>query len=125
MDTMDLPAVGTRISLTGYRGTVRFAGPVNNTKGVWLGVEWDDPDRGKHNGVKDGKQYFECRYVVPSDYTVYHSLPCDLQSAKCRVFYSAIRVNLLWSIVPACPEIEIHRNATWFSIARENSTRFI
>lgn len=72
MDTMVLPAVGTRISLSGSRGTVRFTGYVDN-KGVWLGVEWDDPDRGKHNGVKDGKQYFECRYVVPSECAAHHS----------------------------------------------------
>ncbi|KAJ3515736.1 hypothetical protein NLJ89_g1578 [Agrocybe chaxingu] len=29
--------------------------------GIWLGVEWDDPARGKHSGSKDGKQYFTCR----------------------------------------------------------------
>jgi hypothetical protein len=60
---MDLPAVGTRISVAGSLGTVKFAGSVDNTKGVWLGVEWDDPDRGKHSGTKDGKHYFECRCV--------------------------------------------------------------
>ncbi|KIM86184.1 hypothetical protein PILCRDRAFT_816109 [Piloderma croceum F 1598] len=58
---MDLPAVGTRISVAGSFGTVKFAGSVDNTKGVWLGIEWDDPDRGKHSGTKDGKRYFECR----------------------------------------------------------------
>ncbi|KAH7107600.1 RNI-like protein, partial [Auriculariales sp. MPI-PUGE-AT-0066] len=26
----------------------------------WLGVEWDDPQRGKHDGTKDGIQYFTC-----------------------------------------------------------------
>jgi dynactin complex subunit len=60
---MDLPAVGTRIYVAGSLGTVKFAGSVDNTKGVWLGVEWDDPDRGKHSGTKDGKHYFECRCV--------------------------------------------------------------
>ena len=60
---MDLPTIGTRVSVAGSLGTVKFAGNVGNTKGVWLGVEWDDPYRGKHNGTKDGKQYFECRCV--------------------------------------------------------------
>lgn len=41
-------------------GTVRFSGPVEQTSGTWLGIEWDDPKRGKHDGSKDGKQYFEC-----------------------------------------------------------------
>ncbi|PFH54254.1 hypothetical protein AMATHDRAFT_135907 [Amanita thiersii Skay4041] len=57
---MSLPPIGTRISLAGHHGTVRYAGPVHGTDGIWLGVEWDDPSRGKHDGVKDGKQYFLC-----------------------------------------------------------------
>ena len=60
---MDLPAIGTRISVAGFLGTIKFVGNVSNTNGVWLGVEWDNPDRGKHSGAKDGKQYFECRCV--------------------------------------------------------------
>lgn len=72
-DIMDLPAVGTRISLAGSRGTIRFVGHVNNAQGVWLGVEWDEPDRGKHNGVKEGKQYFSCRWVASSDCAVLYS----------------------------------------------------
>ncbi|TFK54653.1 outer arm dynein light chain 1 [Heliocybe sulcata] len=51
-----LPAVGTRLSLNASLGTVRYVGPVDGTQGVWLGVEWDDPARGKH----DGKRYFTC-----------------------------------------------------------------
>jgi hypothetical protein len=59
---MDLPSEGTRLNLAGYRGTVRFVGKVDNTVGIWLGIEWDDPHRGKHDGVKDGKRYFTCRW---------------------------------------------------------------
>lgn len=54
--------VGTRFSATsGCLGTIKYVGPVNGTQGVWYGVEWDDPKRGKHDGVKDGYQYFTCR----------------------------------------------------------------
>lgn len=56
-----LPAINTRLSYSGHIGTVRYAGKVDNTTGLWLGIEWDDPTRGKHNGSKDGKQYFHCR----------------------------------------------------------------
>ncbi|KAJ3787316.1 hypothetical protein GGU10DRAFT_374062 [Lentinula aff. detonsa] len=56
-----LPLVGDRISYSGHLGTVKFVGNVENTTGIWLGIEWDDPDRGKHDGVKDGKRYFSCR----------------------------------------------------------------
>ncbi|CCM04714.1 uncharacterized protein FIBRA_06901 [Fibroporia radiculosa] len=55
-----MPSVGTRLSHSGYLGTVRFVGEIEGTAGTWLGVEWDDPQRGKHDGVKDGKRYFSC-----------------------------------------------------------------
>ncbi|KAG6862063.1 hypothetical protein C0995_007193 [Termitomyces sp. Mi166 len=51
----------SRISLAGYLGTVKYTGPVEGTSGTWLGIEWDDHARGKHDGVKDGKRYFTCR----------------------------------------------------------------
>ncbi|KAL1741359.1 hypothetical protein HDZ31DRAFT_45613 [Schizophyllum fasciatum] len=57
---MDLPEVGTRLSHSGNIGTVRFLGPVYGTQGTWIGVEWDDPSRGKHSGTKDGIAYFTC-----------------------------------------------------------------
>lgn len=58
---MGLPREGSRLNHSGCLGTVRFVGLVDNTTGTWLGVEWDDPERGKHDGVKDGKRYFHCR----------------------------------------------------------------
>jgi dynactin complex subunit len=58
--TPDLPAVGTRFALSGYIGTIRYVGEVDGASGVWLGVEWDDRSRGKHDGIKDGKRYFSC-----------------------------------------------------------------
>ncbi|KXN92190.1 Tubulin-specific chaperone E [Leucoagaricus sp. SymC.cos] len=54
---------GQRITFMGQIGTVRFSGPVEGTSGTWLGIEWDDPARGKHDGARDGKQYFTC--LVP------------------------------------------------------------
>ncbi len=43
------PLVGRRIAAEGgARGTVLFQGPVGATPGIWLGVEWDNPARGKH-----------------------------------------------------------------------------
>ena len=58
--THSLPLVGARLVHSGYIGTVRFVGAVDATQGTWLGVEWDDPKRGKHDGVKDGRRYFTC-----------------------------------------------------------------
>lgn len=55
-----MPSTGARISHSGSIGTVRYVGPVDGTNGLWLGVEWDDQTRGKHDGIKDGKRYFTC-----------------------------------------------------------------
>jgi dynactin complex subunit len=61
-----LQFLGTRINFNKFRGTVKYVGPVDNSSGIWLGVEWDDPERGKH----DGKGYFrteQVQFVVGSD----------------------------------------------------------
>lgn len=57
---MQLPSPGIRLRLSGHLSTVRFVGEVQGTRGTWLGVEWDDPSRGKHDGMKDGVRYFTC-----------------------------------------------------------------
>ncbi|CAK7227507.1 hypothetical protein SEUCBS140593_006601 [Sporothrix eucalyptigena] len=57
-----LPAIGTRRSYDGHLCTVRYVGEVASTAGgLWLGVEWDDHTRGKHDGVHKGVRYFSCR----------------------------------------------------------------
>ncbi|XP_008303746.1 tubulin-specific chaperone E [Stegastes partitus] len=55
-------AVGRRVSCGEERATVRYVGPVPPTTGLWLGVEWDNPERGKHNGSHEGVSYFTCRH---------------------------------------------------------------
>lgn len=54
--------VGQRLSLKGQICTVQYVGAVQNKSGEWLGVEWDDPARGKHNGTHEGVKYFECKF---------------------------------------------------------------
>ncbi|XP_037071964.1 tubulin-specific chaperone E-like [Pollicipes pollicipes] len=50
--------IGDRVSCEGERATVLFVGAVDGSDGLWVGVEWDHPERGKHNGRVKGKQYF-------------------------------------------------------------------
>ncbi|KAI1075815.1 Thioesterase/thiol ester dehydrase-isomerase [Whalleya microplaca] len=59
MDTS--PKVGDRLSYDGAVCTVRYVGEVAGTSGRWLGVEWDDPGRGKHDGSYKGVSYFKCQ----------------------------------------------------------------
>lgn len=55
--------IGKRLSYDGRLCTVRYQGEVQGTKGEWLGVEWDDPTRGKHAGEHQGIKYFECKLL--------------------------------------------------------------
>lgn len=34
---------------------------VEGHDGLWIGIEWDDPMRGRHNGTVKGSFYFETR----------------------------------------------------------------
>lgn len=51
---------GKRFVFDGALCTVRYKGPLEGTSGEWLGVEWDDPLRGKHNGTHKGRPIFRC-----------------------------------------------------------------
>ncbi|RPB28447.1 RNI-like protein [Terfezia boudieri ATCC MYA-4762] len=52
--------VNQRVSYSTSLCTIRYIGPVDGTAGEWLGVEWDEPLRGKHSGEHAGKKYFDC-----------------------------------------------------------------
>lgn len=55
--------IGKRIELQEYIGTIKYIGPLLHKEcppsEIWLGIEWDDESRGKHNGTVEGKKYFE------------------------------------------------------------------
>ncbi len=51
------PEVGQRFDCNGDHGFIIWRGPVTvkgNTD-VWLGVQWDDPMRGKSDGSVEGR----------------------------------------------------------------------
>lgn len=50
--------IGSRVKCGEDFGTVKYIGEIQRYKGVWYGVEWDDPARGKHDGSVDEIQYF-------------------------------------------------------------------
>lgn len=62
--------VGDRLSYDGAPCTVRYVGAVKGTSGSWLGVEWDDPARGKHDGSHKGDRYFTCKTSLPCPLSV-------------------------------------------------------
>lgn len=52
--------IGQRLVISKHKATIRYVGTVDGYVGDWVGVEWDDASRGKHDGTIDGKQYFKC-----------------------------------------------------------------
>ncbi|PMD14574.1 RNI-like protein [Hyaloscypha hepaticicola] len=58
--------IGQRVSFESNLCTIRYIGAVEGTDKVWLGVEWDEPSRGKHDGSHKGKRYFKCMCQSPS-----------------------------------------------------------
>ncbi|XP_047557381.1 tubulin-specific chaperone E isoform X2 [Lutra lutra] len=61
-DTSTSDVIGRRVQVNGEHATVRFSGIVPPVAGLWLGVEWDNPERGKHDGSHEGTVYFKCRH---------------------------------------------------------------
>lgn len=61
--------LGRRINYQGYNGTIRYEGPIlHEDRGdeVWVGVEWDDVTRGRHNGTLKDVVYFRTKNDQPS-----------------------------------------------------------
>ncbi|XP_039761653.1 tubulin-specific chaperone E [Pararge aegeria] len=52
-------SVGSRVKCNDDFGTVKYIGEVQGYKGIWYGVEWDNADRGKHDGYVEDVQYFK------------------------------------------------------------------
>lgn len=53
------PVAPSRSDTARY-GTILFVGPVAGTKsGDWLGIEWDDASKGRHDGEHKGRRYFQ------------------------------------------------------------------
>ncbi|KAG2428537.1 hypothetical protein HYH02_014341 [Chlamydomonas schloesseri] len=63
---MATPAVGCRVRIIKDYATVRYVGPVAGQEGTWVGVEWDDVSRGKHDGSTGGVRYFDCKNSCPT-----------------------------------------------------------
>lgn len=56
--------VGDRVEVGGNRGTISYIGAIEGYDGEWVGIDWDNPERGKHDGSVKGKRYFQAKFVV-------------------------------------------------------------
>ena len=62
---MSLP-VGARISVDKCKATVRYVGSIEGQRGTWVGLDWDDAERGRHDGSTGGRRYFMCSGTASS-----------------------------------------------------------
>uniref|UniRef100_A0A1A7YMS9 Tubulin-specific chaperone E n=1 Tax=Iconisemion striatum TaxID=60296 RepID=A0A1A7YMS9_9TELE len=103
MFNTELPAdlLGRRVAINGERATVRYAGLVPPTTGLWLGVEWDDPKRGKHDGIHEGVHYFTCRHPTGGSFVrpVKASFGVDFLTAVRRLYEFDTKEELSKEIV--------------------------
>lgn len=89
---------GDRAELEGCRVTVRFSGQLSGKEGHWVGVEWEDASKGKHDGALEGQQYFTCSRPGPcGSFIKLESFQkravqgCSLQEALRDRYSSAVR----------------------------------
>jgi hypothetical protein len=57
----ECPVVDSRVSVDGNLAFVRYFGGVDGQEGQWVGLDWDEEARGKHDGTHAGTQYFQCK----------------------------------------------------------------
>ena len=71
------------------KGTVRWVGRLRrNSSKLYVGVEWDDASRGKHDGCHEGKRLFRC--LAPREAPGGGATPATLvQPHKLRPFAQA------------------------------------
>jgi len=90
--------IGDRVDVNGEIATIKFLGSVPPFEGEWVGVEWDNEKRGKHNGSKNGIQYFTCKSQTGGSFVRRHKINygvtfeeafinnyCDDETIECRI----------------------------------------
>ena len=66
--------IGDRLSYGGELCTIKFIGEIPAWPNeVALGVEWDNIQKGKHNGSFKGIKYFESELVTYEGSTICHT----------------------------------------------------
>ncbi|KAK1965571.1 CAP-Gly domain-containing protein [Colletotrichum sublineola] len=88
--------IGHRLSYDGALCTVRYIGPVAGTSGIWLGVEWDDAGRGKHDGQHKDVRYFSCLSKSPTAASfVRPSRPADTAQSFVAALHSKYNTEVV------------------------------
>ena len=49
--------INRRVTVGNDIGTIKYFGKLDNSDNLWVGVDWDDEKRGKHDGCYKGIRY--------------------------------------------------------------------
>ena len=55
--------IGKRVECNGEYGIVKYLGTLSGYQGQWLGIDWDNEERGKHDGSVNGQKLFDTRTI--------------------------------------------------------------
>ncbi|KAF1835521.1 RNI-like protein [Decorospora gaudefroyi] len=95
---------GKRLSFSFQPCTVRYHGPLSGTSGSWLGVEWDNPKRGKNSGEHQGNRYFTC--LNPSPTSASFIRPSRKLDPP-RTFVQALKSKYASEEIEEDPDVEV------------------
>lgn len=107
MSSLVAPDIGSRLQVGSDRCTLLFVGPVEGTQGLWWGVEWDDPKRGKHDGEKDGIRYFRTRFVFRLLVWPVYMLFNRTNRQPGLKYDCSVLTQLSWSNVTGLPALDL------------------
>ena len=87
---------GTRICFKDSYGTVRWTGNIRSKEGLWIGIEWDDHEKGKHSGCFEGIQYFQTRFPNHGSFLKEQVFISD-QTPGCSIEYAIFHKYADWN----------------------------
>lgn len=66
--------IGCRIVKEEQFGTIKYVGPIVNSKVIWLGIDWDNAKNGRHGGYFMEVKYFDTHHPTSGSFLKYASL---------------------------------------------------
>ncbi|XP_050549145.1 tubulin-specific chaperone E [Daktulosphaira vitifoliae] len=71
--------VGRRVLVDTSYGVTRYIGKLPGNEKIWVGIEWDDPLRGKHDGIHNSIRYFKTIHPNGASFVkVEKVIPCQV-----------------------------------------------
>ncbi|CAH8454806.1 unnamed protein product [Schistosoma turkestanicum] len=94
--------IGRRVVHDKNFGTICYVGHLPKSSGLWLGIDWDDQSRGRHDGTYNGVRYFQAKsptsgsFIRPSKVSLGTSLEEALvyRYAVCATCQSETQISL-------------------------------